>query len=312
MPIARFQFAYGAIALTATIVPSLAAQQPDYARAERMLTWNTAPLVANDVLSVTWLSDSTRFWYRVSRPAGHEFVLVDPVANTQRPLFDHLKLASALTRMEAGKKSYEASKLPFQTFTLLGGDKTLRFKSGDRYIECDLTRYECAASTYKPRPVAEVPSPDSQWVAYVKDHNIWVKRASGGEETQLTTDGVRFYSYGTGEPRPSQVRSKDPIAPSIVWSPDGKQLLVVRTDERGVEMFPLYSSTTIRPSAYLMPYALPGDTAYERATRYVIDVASKTARAVTPPAIYSPGFGGLVGAAAVSGRKTARASSTAT
>src|SRR6478672_9203932 len=144
MPIARFRLALSAIAFTATVVPSLAAQQPDYAKAERMLTWNTAPLVANDILSVTWLADSTRFWYRVSRQAGHEFVLVDPVANTQRPLFDHLKLASALTRMEAGKKSYEASKLPFQTFTLLGGDKTLRFKSGDRYIDCDLTRYECA------------------------------------------------------------------------------------------------------------------------------------------------------------------------
>ena len=131
-----------------------------------------------------------------------------------------------------------------------------------------------------------MPSPDSQWVAYVKDHNIWVKRAGGGEETQFTTDGERFNGYGTGEPRASQVRSKEPIAPSIVWSPDGKRLLVVRIDERRPSrMFPLYSSTTIRPSAYLMPYALPGDTAYERATRYVIDVASKTARAVTPPAI---------------------------
>ena len=140
MPIPQVRLALSTIAFTAAIAPSLAAQQPDYAKAERMLTWNTAPLVANDILSVTWLSDSTRFWYRVSRPAGHEFVLVDPVANVQRPLFDHLKLASALTRMEAGKKSYEASKLPFQTFTLLGGDKTLRFKSGDRDIECDLTR----------------------------------------------------------------------------------------------------------------------------------------------------------------------------
>jgi len=295
MPIPQVRLALSTIALTAAIGPSLAAQQPDYAKAERMLTWNTAPLVANDILSVTWLSDSTRFWYRVSRPAGHEFVLVDPVANVQRPLFDHLKLASALTRMEAGKKSYEATKLPFQTFTLLGVDKTLRFKSGDRYIDCDLTRYECTPSTYKARSAAEVPSPDSQWVAYVKDHNIWVKRAGGGDETQLTTDGVRFNSYGVGEPRPSQVRSKDPIQPSMVWSPDGKRLLVVRIDERGVEMFPLYSSTTIRPSAYLMPYALPGDTAYERATRYVIDVASKAARAVTPPAIYSPGFGGIGG-----------------
>src|SRR5688572_25075916 len=84
------------IAFAATLVPSLALAQPEYAKAERMLTWNTAHLVANDILSVTWLADSTRFWYRVSRSADYDFVLVDPVANTSRPVFDHVKLASAL------------------------------------------------------------------------------------------------------------------------------------------------------------------------------------------------------------------------
>ena len=100
------------LALLAAFAPALGAQQPDYAKAERMLTWNTAPLVANDILSVTWLARLDAFWYRVSRPAGYEFVLVDPVTNTTRPLFDHLKLASALTRMEAGRASYEATTLP--------------------------------------------------------------------------------------------------------------------------------------------------------------------------------------------------------
>ena len=69
--------------------------------------------------------------------------------------------------------------LPFYTFTLLGGDRTLRFKSGERYIECDLTRYECAPSSYKVRPASEVASADSQWVAYVKDHNVWVNARVG-------------------------------------------------------------------------------------------------------------------------------------
>ncbi len=124
------------LALTASLLPVLASAQPDYARAERMLTWNTAPLLVNDITSVTWLGDSTRFWYRVTRPTGFEFVLVDPVAGTQQPLFDHLRLASALTRMDAGRKSYEPSKLPFQAVTFLNGDRTLRFKSGDRWIEC--------------------------------------------------------------------------------------------------------------------------------------------------------------------------------
>ncbi len=75
-------------------------------------------------------------------------------------------------------------------------------------------------------------------MAYVRNYNVWVKRAAGGDSTQLTTDGVRFFAYGTGELRPGQVRSAEPVAPGIAWSPDGKRLLVVRSDERGVGMFP--------------------------------------------------------------------------
>lgn len=279
------------LALAGMFAPVLAHAQPDYAKAERMLTWNTAPLVVNEVTAVTWLADSSRFWYRVTRPNGAEFILVDPVALTQKPMFDQLRLATALTRMEAGKASYESWKLPFQTFTLLNGDKTLRFQSKGRWIECDLTRYDCAVSSYKPRPASEIVSPDSQWVAYVKDYNVWVKRAAGGEDTQLTTDGIRFWAYGVTDPRPGQIRSGEAVAPAINWSPDGKKLLVMRTDERGVGMFPLYSSTTIRPQSYLMPYALPGDSIYEKGTRYLIDIASKSSKAITPAAVFSIGFG---------------------
>ncbi len=280
------------LAFAAAFIPTLTHAQPDYAKAERMLTWNTAPLLVNDVVSVTWLADSTRFWYRVTRSNGAEFIVVDPVTLTQKPMFDHQRLAAALTRMEAGKASYEPWKLPFQSFTLLNGEKTLRFKSGPRWIECDLGRYDCAESTYKPHSAAEIASPDSQWVAYVKDYNVWVKRATGGaDDTQLTTDGVRFFAYGVTEPRPGQLRSGAPIAPQLNWSPDGKKLLVVRTDERGVGMFPLYSSTTIRPQSYLVPYALPGDSTFERGTRYLVDIASKSSKAITPPTVFSAGFG---------------------
>ncbi len=281
----------GLVALAAILCPAVAVAQPDYAKAERMLTWNIAPLVANDVVSVTWLADSVRFWYRVTRPGGSEFVLVDPVANTQRSLFDHLRLAASLSKMEAPTKTYAPMKLPFQTVTLLNGDRTIRFRMGVRWIDCDLATYDCAVSTYKARSTAEIVSPDSQWVAFVRNYNVWIKPAAGGDSTQLTTDGVRTFYYGISDPLPSQVRSGAQIAPSIVWSPDGKRLLVMRTDERGIGSFPLYSSTSIRPATYSITLSLPGDS-IEQGTRYVIDIATKTSRAMTPAAVWGIGFGG--------------------
>lgn len=49
----------------------------DYARAEKMLNYNTLPLVDRSGVRPTWLADG-RFWYRSLTPTGTEFVLIDP------------------------------------------------------------------------------------------------------------------------------------------------------------------------------------------------------------------------------------------
>ena len=54
----------------------------DYARAERFLGTNTAPLVSGSIGTPTWLPDG-RFWYRVTRAGRVEFVTVDPVRQTR-------------------------------------------------------------------------------------------------------------------------------------------------------------------------------------------------------------------------------------
>lgn len=55
----------------------------DYARAEKMLSYSTAPLVDRANVRPTWLADG-RFWYQVLTPTGSEFVLVDPAAATKK------------------------------------------------------------------------------------------------------------------------------------------------------------------------------------------------------------------------------------
>ena len=54
---------------------SLTAQ--DYARAERLMSYNVTPLVYHSGVRPAWLPDG-RFWYRVATATGEEAVLVDP------------------------------------------------------------------------------------------------------------------------------------------------------------------------------------------------------------------------------------------
>jgi len=71
-----------------TFTLSLAAQQPvftaaDYARAEKMLGYNTAPLIDRNGVKPTFLANG-RFWYRVLTPTGVEFVLIDPADGSRK------------------------------------------------------------------------------------------------------------------------------------------------------------------------------------------------------------------------------------
>src|SRR5688572_6473382 len=80
-----------ALPLALAITVAVAGQRPeapraltaaDYARAERFMTYNTAPLVLRSGVRATWLAGD-RFWYRVTTEKGSEAVLVDASSRTR-------------------------------------------------------------------------------------------------------------------------------------------------------------------------------------------------------------------------------------
>lgn len=71
----------------AFVVPTFAQQRAltpaDYARAEKMLGYNTAPLVDRSAVRATWLADG-RFWYQTMTPTAREYVLVNPADGSRK------------------------------------------------------------------------------------------------------------------------------------------------------------------------------------------------------------------------------------
>jgi hypothetical protein len=72
----------------------------DYARAEKMLSYNTSPLVDRIGVRPTFLPDG-KFWYRVMTATGAEFVLVDPATGKRIPSPDLRALGVPQTPMPA-------------------------------------------------------------------------------------------------------------------------------------------------------------------------------------------------------------------
>jgi dipeptidyl aminopeptidase/acylaminoacyl peptidase len=281
MPSRPLSLALRALPLVCAVALPAGAQQVSYTRAEQLLDWNTSLLLSGDSVRPQWYLDGNRFWYRNKTPRGAEYVVVDPVRNTRGLLFENTRLAAAMS--VANDTSYDPSRLPFRTFKFTNdgqNEREIEFTANRRRFLCDITSYRCAVKDTLPSEVPYVLSPDKKLEAFVRNYNVFVRPRGGGDSTQLTTDGVQYWSYGLNEPRPSELQRPQPRRPQLRWSPDSKKIVVSRSDERRVAHMPYISYTPQRPKAYSQPYALPGDTIVPVPGFHILDVAAKTNIAV--------------------------------
>src|SRR5688572_19003987 len=253
------------------IGPALSAQV-DYARAEQMLTSNLDRYVFGTEVAPHWMSDSTRFWYRVNTPRGGEYYLVDPMKTTRRPLFDNTRLAAAISA--ATDSAIEPGKLSFTNIKFEGaGDQTITFTIGKRQLRCDLAAYRCTSGPIpEDKSATTVRSPDGKWEAFGSKYNLFLRPVAGGDSIQLTTDGVFRFEYGFHAD--AGAMSHTPT-PTVKWSPDSRYLITIQPDYRNVKLLMLYSSTSIRPTYKVIPYAMPGDSIIPQTRVHVIDIATR-------------------------------------
>ena len=252
----------------------------DYARAERFMSSNTAPLVLRAGVRPTWLSGD-RFWYRNAlADEGGEFVLVDPKKKSRGPAFDHAGVAAALSK--ALDKSFDAAHLPFARFEFSADGKGITFGAEGKRWTCDLK-----GRSLKPleggdeapperrrvagfRPGGALPealSPDGKWTVFIRNDNLWVRDVATGEERELTTDGAKDYGYATDNA--GWTRSGRPV---VAWSPDSTKIATFRQDQRRVGEMYLVETKVGHPALQAWKYPLPGDEVVSMIERVVIHV----------------------------------------
>jgi len=247
----------------------------DYARAEKFMGYNTAPLVFHNI-HPAWLPDG-RFWYRDLSAEGNESVVFDPVKQTREPAFDHEKIASALSK--AAGKSYDKWHLPFARFEYSADGKAMLFGIEGKRWTCNLKGDSCAELSGGDTPQDAVLSPDKKRAAFIRDYNLWVRDTDTGKETQLTTDGVKDYGYATNNA--GWRHGDDPV---LLWSPDSRKIATFQQDQRNVGEMYLVETRVGHPKLEAWKYPLPGDEVVTMIERVVIDLdASKVIRLKMPP-----------------------------
>ena len=258
----------------------------DYARAERRLSRNTAPLVHGVPERIHWLAEG-RAWYEVPTAGGPRWILVDPDGPERSLAFDHDRLAGALG--QAADRTLDGSDLPLQgvafspdgtriSVVLSPEEGEERAEEPRRWV-CDIEAYRCGEAGAPPHevPPNSVVSPDGTRAVFRRDHDLWMKSLETGEETRLTEGGTEEDGYGSNNA--GWTRSDRPV---VTWSPDSRKIATFRHDARGVGNMYLVRTQVGQPELEAWRYPLPGDSVIFRVERMVIDVAGPDAPRVVP------------------------------
>ena len=104
-------------------------------------------LVFDTSVTPRWLETSDRFWSAYQTRDGRRFYLVDPVKKAKAPLFDHAKMAAALTTIT--RIPYDAQHLPFSR---CGSSRTTRRSSST--CRCRRRRHQRDQAEARSRPTS--------------------------------------------------------------------------------------------------------------------------------------------------------------
>ena len=233
----------------------------------------------------SWLNDG-RFWYRRTVRGGAEFVLVDPATAAKQPLFDHARLAAALS--SAAHVTYTATTLPFTTLTLTDTPRAIEF--GSPRWRCTLADYVCARAADSAdaadangrrggqgragfgAPGGADPvrtSPDAKTEATIEHFNLVIRAAGApaSSAVRVTDDGTEANAYTIA---------------SLAWSPDSRKLAVYRRVPGFQRTLTLVQSSPpdqLQPKVITRNYRKPGDEV-DRDQPVVVDIATRRAALV--------------------------------
>ena len=250
-------------------------------------------VVQNDNLEVRWISQSSCFWYtkrcqldrnssksndllgragRESAVMGLEYRLVNVEEQSNRLAFDHHQLAHALSR--ASRQEVDVRALLLSDVDIALSPLVVEFSAFSQRWRFT-SDGGCCAIEPGPLPLAatELRSPDGHYIAFTRNHNLWVREISTGKETALTHDGREFNCYGM---RSSAVGIGFPGI-NALWSPDSRRLFSLQRDSRRVKSTPVVNHVPengqIRPTVKFAKVAYPGDKDLEEYRLLCIHVA---------------------------------------
>lgn len=215
--------------------------------------------VTNSPKNFHWQKNNL-LWYVNNTPDGKEYLWVNPLEKTQEKCFDHAVLAKLLS--EKFEKDLDANHIDISELEFDADMAELKFTFDEKIVSFNPNQQELTivesktedpkrdwgywGSRFDETNNPPVMSPDSTMLAFIKNHNLYIKNTSTDEETRLSYDGAPGFFYST----------------YIKWSPDGKKIMAYKVrpgDERKIYFVESSPENQFQPKLQSRDYLKPGD-----------------------------------------------------
>jgi dipeptidyl-peptidase 4 len=212
---------------------------------------------------VAWAPDGKRISYFKEVAAGNgkgtrkELWVIDAVSGKGRSLVSADKLEAALPA-EAGN-STQATGLGRHApaeyqWSPDGG--ALLFQGSTSLAWFDLKAQSARVLVSGKQDIADPKiSPDGRQVSFLRDHNLWLVSASGGQEREFTRGGTEEVRKGELDwVYPEELD----LTTAYWWAPDSSAIAYLEMDERNVTQYPLVDFASFTGEADQERYPVAG------------------------------------------------------
>ncbi|RMF11287.1 MAG: S9 family peptidase [Alphaproteobacteria bacterium] len=258
----RMSYLRTLISLVAIAIPMLEAPP---AEATTQLTlerlFADPPLVGNLPRAIQFSHDGQRLGYlktRYGATAEQEFWVMEVATGQAHQVFslsDLLQDKTLHTRSVAAALTQHPNRIKLATFRWVPGDQAILFTlEGDLFLfDLEKARPRALTDTRAAEQATRF-APDHRHLSYVRDGNLYLLDMATRQEWQLTRSGRSTGPVRNGLPD-YIAREELKRYSGYWWSPDGRFIAFMETDESGLDVTP---RVTLGPNGYtVIPEAFP-------------------------------------------------------
>lgn len=220
--------------------------------------------VFNLYIQPNWFPDSTGLWYISHTPEEKEYLKIIFPDLEKTALFDHEKLATLLS--DSLEEEMDAKDLSISRIEYKNAKELLITVNSKQYL-LNTEKH----TLHNPEPTEENSeneklSPDSSWIAYTEDFNLFIRSAKTDEVKQLSFSGEKGYEYASWYGWADIMEGENSDRPyrfNMDWSEDSEWIHAQICDLRNAQKMYLLDwsvDTLYRPRLLSYYRGSPGDT----------------------------------------------------